>query len=476
MIDKPAQILVVDDDPLVNEFFATALTKSGHDVSVAASAAEALRQIDERDYDLILSDVKMPEVTGIELLERARTEAPDTVVVMITAYGTVKDAVEAMKLGAYDYVLKPVMPDELDLIVSKALGYRELILENRQLKTEIKSKYTFGNIVGTDKKLVDLLDTLASAAQSRATILIRGESGTGKELFARAIHYNSPRADGPFVKVNCAALPEGLIESELFGHEKGAFTHAIKQTRGRFEMAHGGTLLLDEISEIPIGLQAKLLRVLQEREFERVGSSESIRVDVRLVTTSNRNLEEMIARSEFREDLYYRLNVIPLQLPPLRDRKGDIPMLADHFLRKYNDENDRGIKGITDKAMKLLMNYHWPGNIRELENYIERAVVLCKGDTLTDQDFPSHLVLGPLSGFAPVTLERDVTVAELEKVAIINTLERYGGNRTKAAEVLGISSRTLRNKLHEYGLMGSSGREVSDVEESVTADESDGEL
>ncbi|MFH2055240.1 MAG: sigma-54 dependent transcriptional regulator, partial [bacterium] len=263
-----ARILVVDDDPLVNEFFEAALSRAGHNVQTASSAAVALELLPETDFDLVLSDVKMPGMTGIDLLRRVKAELPDTVVIMVTAYGTVKNAVEALKLGAFDYVLKPILPDELEMVVSKALEFRALVLENRSLRTEIKSKYSFGNIVGADKKFVDLLQTLDNASKSRATILIRGESGTGKELFARAIHYNSPRAEGRFIKLNCAALPEGLIESELFGHEKGAFTHAIKQTRGRFEMADGGTLLLDEISEIPPGTQAKLLRVLQEREFE----------------------------------------------------------------------------------------------------------------------------------------------------------------------------------------------------------------
>lgn len=465
-----ARILVVDDDPLVNEFFEAALSKAGHEVQTASSAAAAIELLPETDFDLVLSDVKMPGLTGIDLLRRIKVESADTVVIMVTAYGTVKNAVEAMKLGAFDYILKPILPDELEMVVNKALEFRALVLENRSLRSEIKSKYSFGNIVGADKQLVDLLQTLDHAAKSRATILIRGESGTGKELFARAIHYNSPRAEGPFIKLNCAALPEGLIESELFGHEKGAFTHAIKQTRGRFEMADGGTLLLDEISEIPSGTQAKLLRVLQEREFERVGSSASIKVDVRIVATTNKNLEQLITRGDFREDLFYRLNVIPLSLPPLRERPGDVPMLAEHFLHKYNEENQRSIRGFTEKAIRLLHSYHWPGNVRELENYIERAVVLCQTDRISENDLPSYLVLGPLAQQSAGSFEADMSIAELEKVAIINTLERHNGNRTRAAEVLGITSRTLRNKLHEYGLMGNS---ESNEEEAVFSAGSD---
>ncbi|MGB5139691.1 MAG: sigma-54 dependent transcriptional regulator [Candidatus Zixiibacteriota bacterium] len=447
-------ILVVDDEALVNEFFEAVLTKLGHDVQTASSAAAALELIQTIEFDVILSDVKMPNMNGIELLQKIKAESPDTVVMMITAHGTVKDAVEAMKLGAFDYILKPVLPDELELSLNKALDHRQLVFENRILRNEIRSRYNLGTIVGADKSLLTLLEDLASAAKSRSTILIRGESGTGKELIARAIHYNSPRKDGPFIKLNCAALPEGLIESELFGHEKGAFTNAIKQSPGRFELADNGTLLLDEVSEIPTSVQAKLLRVLQEREFERVGSGVSIKVDVRIVATTNRNLEEEIAGGRFRQDLFYRLNVIPLQLPPLRKRANDIPMLIDHFIHKFNTENLRDVKGVTEKAMKLLLNYHWPGNIRELENYIERAVVLCKTDRITDSDLPSHLALGDLARHAHSSSDTIMPISEMEKIMILKALESYDGNRTKAADALGINPRTLRNKLHEYGMMG----------------------
>ncbi len=449
-------ILVVDDEALVNEFFEAVLTKLGHDVQTASSAAAALELIQTIEFDVILSDVKMPNMSGIELLQKIKAESPDTVVMMITAHGTVKDAVEAMKLGAFDYILKPVLPDELELSLNKALDHRQLVFENRILRNEIRSRYNLGTIVGSDKSLLSVLEDLASAAKSRSTILIRGESGTGKELIARAIHYNSPRKDGPFIKLNCAALPEGLIESELFGHEKGAFTNAIKQSPGRFELADNGTLLLDEVSEIPTSVQAKLLRVLQEREFERVGSGVSLKVDVRIVATTNRNLEEEIAAGKFRQDLFYRLNVIPLQLPPLRKRPNDIPMLIDHFIKKFNVENAREVKGVTEKAMKLLLNYHWPGNIRELENYIERAVVLCKTDRITDTDLPSHLALGELARHSHSPSDTIMPIAEMEKIMILKALESFDGNRTKAAEALGINPRTLRNKLHEYGMMGGS--------------------
>ena len=447
------EILVVDDDALVNEFFEAVLKKFGYSVTTASTGELGLELISQKEFDVVLSDVKMPKMSGIDLLKRVKAESPETVVIMITAYGTVKDAVDAMKLGAYDYILKPILPDELELTVAKAIEHRQLILENRILRTELRGRYQFDNIIGADKKLLSMLETLSSAAKSRATILIRGESGTGKELIARAIHYNSSRSNGSFVTLNCAALPEGLIESELFGHEKGAFTNAIKQSAGRFELADGGTLLLDEISEIPIGIQAKLLRVIQEREFQRVGSGVSVKVDVRLVATTNKNLEEEVKAGRFREDLYYRLNVIPLYLPPLRDRLDDITALVDHFVCKYNEENHRGVKGVTEKAMKLLLSYHWPGNIRELENCIERGVVLCKSDRITDSDLPSHLILGRLASLSLSSGSKELTIAEMEKVMIIEALERHGGNRTKASDALGISSRTLRNKLHEYGMM-----------------------
>lgn len=460
-------ILVVDDDALVNEFFSAVLTKLGHDVQTASSGEAALPLLQNIDFDVIMSDVKMPGMSGIELLGMIKRDSPDAVVMMITAHGTIKDAVEAMKLGAFDYILKPVLPDELELALNKALEHRQLLVENRILRSEIRSRYNFGNIVGADKQLLSLLEDLASAAKSRSTILIRGESGTGKELIARAIHYNSPRKDGPFVKLNCAALPEGLIESELFGHEKGAFTSAVKQTPGRFELADGGTLFLDEVSEIPIGIQAKLLRVIQEREFERVGSGQSIKVDVRIVATTNRNLEEEIVAGRFRQDLFYRLNVIPLTLPPLRKRPNDIPMLVDHFIRKFNTENHREVKGVTEKSMKLLLGYHWPGNIRELENYVERAVVLCKSDRIIETDLPGHLALGELARHKTGSGEDILPLADMEKLMILRALETFDGNRTKAAEALGITTRTLRNKLHEYGMMGGA--------EAGVGSESDGE-
>ena len=450
MIEK---ILVVDDDQLVNEFVDETLTRAGYDVTSAMSGEDAIELIEIEDFDLILSDVRMPRMNGIELLKQIkRIASPSTIVIMITAYGTVKNAVEAMRIGAFDYVLKPFSPDELELTVKRALRFQDLQRENEFLKTEVGRRYSFDNIIGKNKVLTDVFDLVKVAADSRATILITGESGTGKELVARAIHYNSPRKNNAFIRVNCASLPENLIESELFGHEKGAFTGAIKQTKGRFELADNGTLLLDEISEMPLSLQAKLLRVLQEYEFERVGSGKPIKVDVRIIATSNRNLKAEIKEGHFREDLYYRLNVIQIELPPLRARIDDIPELTNYFINKYNEENHRQVEGVADKTLRILMKHHWPGNIRELENIIQRGVVTCKTNMLTPEELPSYLTLGETIDSGDVKLTMPVSLAELEKYAIFEGLKFTSGNRSKAADILGITSRTLRNKLAEYDI------------------------
>ncbi|NMC44129.1 MAG: sigma-54-dependent Fis family transcriptional regulator, partial [candidate division Zixibacteria bacterium] len=362
---------------------------------------------------------------------------------------TVQNAVEAMKLGAFDYLVKPFSPDEIELVINRAHDYVALRSENRRLRAEVNEKYK--TLVGACKQMTAIFQLIKDVAPSRSTVLISGESGTGKELIARAIHYHSERVEGPFIKLNCAALPEGLMESELFGHEKGAFTGAIRQTRGRFEMADGGTLLLDEISEIPLTLQGKLLRVLQEREFERVGSGTPMQVDVRIIATTNRNLKKEIAEGRFREDLFFRLNVIPIEVPPLRERPDDLPLLVDHFMKKYCAETGKVINGVDDAAMRLFKAYHWPGNVRELENFIERAVVISRNKVLTTADFPQSLVLGKIEDQGG-EFRVGMTVHEAEKLLIVRTLEEQSGNRTRAAEILGINPRTLRNKLHEYGM------------------------
>ena len=446
-------ILIVDDDKLVNEFITMTLQRTRHDITTAYSGEEAKALLEQTSFDIVLTDIKMQKVSGMDLLRYVKDRTPETVVIMITAYGTVKNAVDAMKLGAFDYLIKPSSPDEVELAINKAHDIIALRSENTRLRAEAQERYR--ELVGDSTKMLEIKQMISEIARSRSTVMIGGESGTGKELIARAIHVQSDRADMPFVKINCAALPEGLIESELFGHEKGAFTGADRQKRGRFEMADGGTILLDEISEIPVNLQGKLLRVLQEREFERVGSVTPIQVDVRVLATSNRNLRREIAQERFREDLFYRLNVIPIEVPPLRDRIDDLPMLVGHFINRYNGESGKDIRGVDDAAMRLFIKYHWPGNVRELENFIERAVVISKNRVLGVNDFPSSLVLGKAED-AGGELRSGMTVHEAEKILILKTLEDQGGNRTRAAEKLGINPRTLRNKLHEYGVMEAS--------------------
>jgi DNA-binding NtrC family response regulator len=442
------RILVVDDDHLMREFLDETLRRADYSVDLASTGDEGIEKIKSKEYDVILSDIRMPKVSGMELLKAVRENSPQSKIMLMTAYGTIENAVEAMKSGAFDYITKPFSADDIELKIKRAIEYRRLEWENKLLRSEVSGKYRFENIIGKSPQMRRVFEIVDSIADSKSSVLITGESGTGKELIAKAIHYNSPRKNELFVPVNCAALPENLMESELFGHEKGAFTGAIKQTRGRFELAHRGTLLLDEISEIPPSLQAKLLRVLQEREFERVGSGESIQVDVRIISTSNQNLPDLIQKGKFREDLYFRLNVIPVNIAPLRERKEDIIALAGYFLDKYNKENNRDIKGISEKVFQMFMEYHWPGNVRELENYLERAVVISKGKMLTPEDFPRELLFK--TDLSTREFKVGQTVRDTEKALILKTLESCAGNKTKAAQTLGISVRTLRNKLNEY--------------------------
>ncbi|MCE5249589.1 sigma-54 dependent transcriptional regulator [bacterium] len=457
-----SRILVVDDESLMREFITESLISHGYEVDDAGDGSRALEFMGNETYDIILTDFKMPKVTGMDVLRRAREKMPDAKVIIMTAYGTVENAVEAMKLGAFDYITKPFSVDEILILVKRALEFTRLQKDNVRLQGELEEVYGSRNIIGKSTSMKKIFEVIDTVSTSRSTVLITGESGTGKELVARAVHYSSPRQRGPFVKLNCAALPSELMESELFGHEKGAFTGAVKKYHGRFERANGGTLLLDEISEMSPHLQAKLLRVLQEREFEPVGSAETIKVDVRIVATTNRSLSELIDKGEFREDLFYRLNVINISLPPLRERRSDIPMLAEHFLKKYNAENGKAIEGISDDVLDVWLEYNWPGNVRELENAVERGVVLCKGKILEVGDIPSvtagngrlsesfdaQPAGGISSSFGPGT-----TLSDMERELIMKTLQSQGGNRTNTADVLGISVRTLRNKLALYGEM-----------------------
>ncbi|RKX29926.1 MAG: hypothetical protein DRP47_00450 [Candidatus Zixiibacteriota bacterium] len=444
-------VLVVDDDPLVNELMEETICRIGHDCKAVFSGEEAMAAFNERTYDIVLTDLKMNTMDGIDVLKRIKKVSPDSVVVIMTAYGTIETAVKAIKNGAYDFLIKPVLPQTVEHVLSRITEVLSLRSENAIMRQDLEHK--FQNIIGKSCVMREVFDLIRSVACARSTVMITGASGTGKELVARAIHYSSDRKDKPFVTLNCAALPDNLVETELFGHERGAFTDAKRTHRGRFELADGGTLLLDEISEMPYNLQSKLLRVIQEREFERVGSSTPISVNVRLIATSNRNLKQYISEGKFREDLFYRLNVIPIHLTPLEERREDIALLADHFIRKFNAENGRNVKGIDKSAMYLLMSYHWPGNVRELENLIERAVVTGDSEILTDDDFPADLALGRVADGVP-QLKVPMKLEEGSKYLILKTLEKFNGNKTRAAEALGVSARTIRNKLVEYGLTG----------------------
>ncbi len=451
-------VLIVDDEILMRKFLEETLERFGIDVWTAKDGFMALELLKEKEFDVIFTDIKMPQMSGIELLRRAKGEYPDTEVVVMTAYGTVETAVDAMKIGAFDYILKPFSVDQIEIMLKKISDKHNLINENKYLKQEINRKYNFNEIIGTSYPMRNVMGLISKIATSKATVLIQGESGTGKELVARAIHYGSDRSNKPFIKLNCAAMPESLLESELFGHEKGAFTGAHTKRLGRFELANGGTILLDEVSEIPLHLQAKLLRVVQEREFERVGGEKSIKVDVRIIATTNRDLIQSIKKGEFREDLYYRLNVVPVFLPPLRKRPDDIIELTTFFINKYCAENGMDGFALSDNSIEKMLKYSWPGNVRELENIVERSVVMGAQEiimpgemidninddeeSLLDQE---NIVSGDDFGFKIGT-----TVREMEKQLIFESLKANQWNKTKTAQMLDISIRTLRNKLNEY--------------------------
>jgi len=443
------RILVVDDELLMREYVEEALIRAGYLVDTAANGADGVALFERHQHDVVVTDLKMTPMDGLEVLRRVHASHPETRVIVMTAYGTIETAVRALKGGATDYILKPFAPDVLEVAVTRALELARLTQENRYLREEINTRYDNGAMVGDSPAMQRVQQDIAKVVDSRATVLIRGASGTGKELVARAIHHGGLRADQPFIKVNCAALSAGILESELFGHEKGAFTGAHDRKIGRFELADGGTLLLDEVSEINIELQAKLLRALQEREIERVGGSQTIPVDTRILATSNRSLEDAVAQGKFREDLFFRLNVITITLPPLRERREDIPALAGHFLSVFNRENGRGLRGFSDSAQAALCAYSWPGNVRELQNAIERAVVLSGGPELAPEDFQFNTA-NLLKPEGDPGLAAGSTVADMERQLIFKTLEHCSQNRTRASELLGISVRTLRNKLKEY--------------------------
>lgn len=452
----PLRIVVVDDEPAQRELIGGFLTKQGHEVFAAASGPEALAYVTNRQVDLVLSDCRMPGMTGPELLLGIKAVNPEIPLVLMTAYGTVETAVQAMKDGAADYLAKPLDLEELLVRLARVAERSRLRSEVRDLQARLVERHRLEGIIGESGRMQEVLALTKRVAPSDATVLVRGESGTGKELIARAIHFNSPRAHGPLVNLNCAALPEQLLESELFGHEKGAFTGAIAQRKGRFEQADGGSIFLDEIGDLSPALQVKLLRVLQEREFERVGGNRTLTANVRVLAATHRDLERAMREGSFREDLYYRLNVVTIQIPPLRERREDIPLLLEHFLRKFASKNRRDVTGLTATARDALLKYDYPGNVRELENIVERATLLCRGRVIDLEDLPATVRPGQRSPGEPLPKDLPGVLADIERQAIESALERSGGVQTQAAEALGISERVLRYKMKKYGLEGRS--------------------
>ena len=437
------KILVVDDEASIREMLQKGLTqRGGFSVEVAQNGFEAIEKIEKDVFDLVLTDLKMPEMDGLELLKTVKGTRPEIMAIMMTAYGSVETAVEAMKIGADDYITKPIDFNDLFIRISKVQKESTLARENRLLKMEVRKKFEFNNIIGKSKKMQEIFSLIEKVAPSNSTVVIYGGSGTGKELVAKAIHYNSPRADRSFIPFNCGAIPETLVESELFGHTRGAFTGAVQAKKGLFEEANGGTLFLDEISTIVPSVQVKLLRVLQEKEVMKVGSTERTKIDVRMIAATNVDLEAATKNGKFREDLFYRLHVFPISLPDLKDRKEDIPLLAYHFLDRYSKEAKKEIKGISKEAMKLLLEYHWPGNVRELENAIERAVIMADQDYLVSNDFPKDLT----EGFSEM-IKRGVkdrkALDDIKAEYIREILKEAGGNKRIAAEILKVNPRTL---------------------------------
>ncbi len=457
------KILIVDDEKGMRDFLGIMLKREGYHIAAASSAEKGVECLKREPFDLVITDLKMEGIGGIGLLKAAREISPETTVIMITAYASVDTAIDAMKLGAYDYFTKPFKIDEIKLHIRKALELKKLEKENLLLKRELKSKYGFGNLIGTSEPMLEIYDLIKRISDTKTNVLITGESGTGKELVARAIHYEGNRRDRPFVAINCGAIPETLLESELFGHQKGAFTGAVSNRTGLFEAAESGTIFLDEISEMPVSLQVKLLRFIQERNFRRVGGTVDIAVDVRVISASNKDLEEEVKSERFRQDLFYRLNVISIHLPPLRERKEDIPLLTDYFHEKYKKELGKDLKGVSSEAMGLLKGYDFPGNVRELENIIERATALESSSLILPESLPPHVANGIKKGseqkmldipvhLPPGGLDLEQTMEDLEKVLLINALEESGGVKKRAAELLKLSFRSMRYKLEKYGI------------------------
>ena len=442
--------MILDDEPGIRKFLKLALSKNGYEVMAMASPNEGLKLIKEERYDIAIVDLKMPELDGITALKKIKESCPDITVIMITAFATIESAVEAMKEGAFDYIIKPFKVDEVRLIIEKALREKRLVQENKILSREIKGRYGLSSIIGESAEIQKVFEIVKKIAKTDSTVLIYGETGTGKELIARALHYTGPRAHKPFMAIDCSAIPETLLESELFGHEKGAFTGAFRTKEGLFEAAREGTIFLDEIAASSLAIQARLLRVLQEKEFKRIGGIKDIKVNNRVIAATNRDLEEEVAKGNFRQDLFFRLNVLPIYLPPLRERKGDVPVLARHFLSKFGRRENKKIKDISPEAFLLLENYPWPGNVRELEHLIERAVILTSAEIITPVDLPLRIQEKGTTTRKNGSL-RDM-VEEYERRLIADTLEESSGNKFKAARVLGLSRQNLQYKIRKYGM------------------------
>jgi two-component system response regulator AtoC len=443
---RKAKILIVDDEAIVRESLRDWLNDVSYQVFTAEDGPQALEILERQKPEIVIADLVMPGMDGIELMKRAKDMLPNVEVIIITAYGSIPTAISAIREGAYDYVEKPFCPERVELLIEKLVKHQRLIEENYSLQQKLDERYRFEEIIAKSPKMQRVIEVIKVIANSNATILITGDSGTGKELVARAIHSQSHRRCKPFVAVSCAALPESLLESELFGHEKGAFTGAYSQKKGKFEVANRGTLFLDEVGEMSANIQVHLLRVLEEKEFTRVGGNELIKVDVRVISATNKDIKKALANGEFREDLYYRLNVVSVELPPLREREEDIPLLAQHFLRKFAVENRKEITGFSPEATDFLLKYEWPGNVRELENAIERAVILAKGSLIEVADLPQENLLFTHSSLFGESLR------QVEKNHILNILSETGGNHSEAARTLGISRATLYNKIRAYGL------------------------
>ena len=453
------KILIVDDEKLMRVSLEDKLIKEGYSVNSLSNAVEGVKLLQSTNFDAVITDLRLPRMDGIDFLREIKKASPDTVVIIMTAYGSIENAVTAMKEGAYDYVTKPFSLEELTIKLQKALKHKDTIAENIMLKQRVLSQYGYDNMIGKGEGMKRVFEIISTVSNRDTTILIQGESGTGKELTAGAIHYNSNRKDGPFIKVSCAALNKEILESELFGHEKGSFTGAIKTRRGRFELADGGTIFLDDVDDIPLEMQVKLLRVLQEREFERVGGEETIPVNVRVICATKKDLKKLVQEGSFRQDLYYRLHVVTVQLPPLRERKEDIPLLVTYFIKKYATHQRVSVNSISPETLNLLLSYNWPGNIRELENVIEHAVAFCTSDTIIPKNLPGNLLERETpSGIFPIELstidsiDLQETLSEAERKLLFWAYQKTNGNQVRMSEILRIPRTTLQNKLVKYNI------------------------